>query len=200
MGADDRPNLTATDHSMWEPGRADACPAERHTLSARSVAESCLTRSRRPRCAAPLTRRQRQALPWEARPAHAGPAQQSMRIITIHQAGRLVHGCLHRLRPLHDTVSLTPCLASQLSAARRGRCDHLVSKVGAYGPGSLPRAVVQDLVAIKSMTSYAPTKLCVVLQGWYSENAPKAAVNRGRELRGCLQIFYPVLEIFVRLW
>ncbi len=51
------------------PSQVRACPGTAPCCRIRP-----LFRSRRRRCAAPLARRQRRALPWEARAAHAGPS------------------------------------------------------------------------------------------------------------------------------
>ena len=94
MVADDRPNLTATDHSMWHPVESWRMPASARTRAPeRSVAESCLTRSRRR-----LRRRwpgvSAAARPPKARAAHAGPRHGTRHphIRTVHPPGST--GCV----------------------------------------------------------------------------------------------------------
>jgi hypothetical protein len=100
--------------------------------------------SRRRRCAAPLARRQRRALPWETRSAHAGPHAQTRRRST-----RLI--CLRSPQGSAQPSSSWPgeCPVVRAPMQRRrlgrglGRCRAHAKRPAACparrGPGRVPR-------------------------------------------------------------
>ena len=79
MGADDRPNLTATDHSMWHPVELrHASERQRDQLPNHALLDQGDAAARR------RWRARRRALRWDARPARARHVKRLPKIIQAY--------------------------------------------------------------------------------------------------------------------